>query len=125
MNNVSLNSNENTQQTLLKENQLNEFDENSAKVRSKKFQITKIFNKVEHFLKQIRNAFKSVIPDLKSLKTWQILILCLFALFNFTFSILVRTIEENELIHELSFRFFSRISIFFFDEKTQPPYSNG
>jgi hypothetical protein len=41
------------------------------------------------YLKFLKLVFKSIIPDLKSFKCWQVIILILFATFNVVFSILV------------------------------------
>jgi nicotinamide mononucleotide transporter PnuC len=49
----------------------------------------KIFYK--RYLNFLKLVFKSIIPDLKSFKCWQVIILILFATFNVVFSILVNS----------------------------------
>jgi hypothetical protein len=43
----------------------------------------------KRYKKILQLVFKSVIPDLKSFKCWQVIILLLFAAFNVVFSVLV------------------------------------
>ncbi len=43
----------------------------------------------KYYIKQLKLVFKSIIPDLKSFKWWQALILIFFAAFMVVFSVLV------------------------------------
>lgn len=43
----------------------------------------------ELFWKQIQFVFRSIVPDLRTLKSWQIYVLILYAAFSVVFSILV------------------------------------
>jgi hypothetical protein len=45
--------------------------------------------KIDLFYKQIQLVIRSILPDLKSLKSWQIIALIFYAIFNVIFSILV------------------------------------
>lgn len=44
---------------------------------------------IQHYTKQLKLVFQSIIPDLKDFKCWQIILFILFATFNAVFSILV------------------------------------
>jgi hypothetical protein len=50
---------------------------------------SKLYLFIKRYLKQFQLIFQSILPDLKSFKYWQIIILILYATFNLTFSILV------------------------------------
>jgi len=50
---------------------------------------SKLYLFIKRYLKQLKLVFQSIIPDLKSFKYWQIIILILYATFNVVFSILV------------------------------------
>ena len=52
--------------------------------------LSKIKSFFKQYLKALKLVFKSIIPDLKSFKYWQIAILIIFATFNVVFSVLVR-----------------------------------
>ena len=56
--------------------------------KSCSFKLRLFYKRYINFLKHV---FQSIIPDLKSFKYWQIVILILFATFNVVFSILVNT----------------------------------
>jgi len=53
---------------------------------------TKLYVFLKRYLKQCQLVLKSIIPDLKSFKAWQLIVLVLYATFNMTFSILVNRI---------------------------------
>jgi hypothetical protein len=44
---------------------------------------------IKNYIKQFILVFQSIIPDLKSFKWWQLIILIIYATFNAIFSILV------------------------------------
>ena len=50
---------------------------------------SKLYLFIKLYIKQFKNVFQSILPDLKTFKYWQIIILILYATFNVTFSILV------------------------------------
>ena len=52
---------------------------------------TKLYVFIKHYIKQVKLVFQSILPDLKSFKTWQLFILIIFTIFNLTFSILVNS----------------------------------
>ena len=70
----------------------------------------KLYLFIKRYFKQLRLVFQSIIPDLKSFKYWQIIILILYAIFNVTFSIVVK-LSKRFFSNEI---FFCRISIHFF-----------
>jgi hypothetical protein len=45
---------------------------------------------IKYYIQQVKLVFKSIIPDLRSFKYWQIIVLILYATFNVVFSILVK-----------------------------------
>jgi hypothetical protein len=45
---------------------------------------------IKYYIQQLKLVFKSIIPDLRSFKYWQIIVLILYATFNVVFSILVK-----------------------------------
>jgi hypothetical protein len=55
----------------------------------KKSGLDKINLFCKNYIKLLKLVFKSIIPDLKSFKCWQALILILFATFMVVFSVLV------------------------------------
>ena len=50
---------------------------------------SKIYSCLKGYLQQIRLVLRSIVPDLRSFKCWQLMLLLLYATFNVTFSILV------------------------------------
>jgi len=57
--------------------------------KSKKSCLFKLKIFYKRYLNFLKLVFKSILPDLKSFKCWQVIILILFATFNVVFSILV------------------------------------
>jgi hypothetical protein len=74
--------------------------------------LSKLYLFIKRYLKQLKHVFQSIIPDLKSFKYWQILVLILYATFSVVFSILVK----NNYFYILNNFVFSRILIHFFLE---------
>jgi hypothetical protein len=58
--------------------------------KNKKFGLLKINLFVKEYIKLFKLVLKSIIPDLKSFKWWQALILIIFATFMVVFSVLVK-----------------------------------
>jgi hypothetical protein len=57
--------------------------------KNEKFGLLKINLFVKEYIKLFKLVLKSIIPDLKSFKWWQALILIIFATFMVVFSVLV------------------------------------
>ena len=73
----------------LTDNSENESFEINVK-KSKENCLSKLYLFLKRYIKQLKLVFQSIIPDLKSFKKWQIIILILYATFNVVFSILVK-----------------------------------
>ena len=69
--------------------QVNGLGNETIENRSNKYRLDTFLDKIKKFFKQFQFVLQSIGPDLKSLTYWQITILILYAIFNFTFSILV------------------------------------
>ncbi|CAF3656435.1 unnamed protein product [Adineta steineri] len=80
---IPLNSNDNLSTITLSTNDISHISD-----RNTKSCLFKLNLFIKRYIKFLKLVFKSILPDLKSFKCWQAIILILFATFNVVFSIL-------------------------------------
>lgn len=84
---TSVFTNNNKPQNSLSDDSDNESIESNVNTKGKF--LTKFYLFIKNYFQQLKLVFQSIISDLKTFKTWQIIILILYATFNVIFSILV------------------------------------
>lgn len=75
--------------TNYKSSEKNSITSNNILERNKKSRLYKIKQFLKRYIKYFKIVLKSIIPDLRSFKWWQVVLLLLFAAFNVVFSVLV------------------------------------
>lgn len=95
-------------------------DDNDISEKSKKSWLSRLIAFSKHYINFLKLVFKSIIPDLKSFKYWQVIILILYATFNVVFTILVNPLFFSLL--KKSLFSYQRILIHYFDQNKNVLY---